>query len=95
MTEIVPALTPEEWTEARKVLEGGTSLDVTAWLSFGPDANLTRRQQHATASLCLYGQPYGFTQEDVELVLYGDDGPEDMAARRILAAKLAALLPPP
>lgn len=52
---------------------------------------------HGLAALCLYEQPFGFTQEDVALVLEMESDcyrfDSDNPAKR-LAAKIAALLPP-
>lgn len=55
---------------------------------------------HAWAALALYGQPFGFTREDVAAALhgahwagYGGD-PDHIERLRSLAARIAALLPP-
>lgn len=58
---------------------------------------LTRR--HAVAALCLYGQPFGFTREDAEILREYADEIEDGFTRRgatlrSMADRIAALLPP-
>lgn len=57
--------------------------------------------RHATAALCLYGQPFGFTQEDVDFLRQQASGAEasdsrgaDVGAFTDLADRIAALLPP-
>ena len=112
---IRPALTPEEWAAKMVWLDGaaaGCSIAVepdgyvvvtnddyyAGWTGY-----LTRRQ--AVAALCLHGQPYGFTREDVERIRRAvsravaewntndilDD--EDRALLSV-AARIEALLPP-
>jgi hypothetical protein len=60
MTEpIMPALTAEEWQEH---LRGGTGTSV---------AKLAAAIQvpcHALAALALFGKPYGFKRDDVEMI---------------------------
>ena len=53
-------------------------------------------KRHACAALCLYGQPFGFTQEDVAGLLDFEDevGPGTFETIKYLAARIAALLPP-
>ena len=63
-------------------------------------------RDHALAALCLYGQPFGFTPEDVALLLdlaevvdnpLGMDlrgGKEEFEGVLSIAARIAALLPP-
>lgn len=58
---------------------------------------------HALAALALHDQPFGFTQEDVDvLAMAGDEGfagyisdGDHYAHLRSIAARIAALLPPP
>lgn len=102
-----PALTPEEWASGEA--ERGEHL----WLSrrsgltagWSHDGVPLAGMEHAVAALCLYGQPFGFTQEDVELlreamVLDHYDGtgidivPGTDDKLSNLAARIAALLPP-
>ena len=101
MTIITPALTPKQWDAndpasvgPRRTLDSATAL-------FGADC------LHPLAALCLHGQPFGVTQEDVSLVrfagaaltrfgnLLGAGPPPEIERFEQLAAKLAALLPPP
>lgn len=87
--EIAPALTAYEWSE---------------WLSgefahLLPDhENFEGLERHATAALCLYQQPFGFTHEDVSvlqsvLTRLGEGGKRHA---RVLSLKkrICALLPP-
>lgn len=66
--QITPALTAEEWVRFGEF----SSLNPQRFV------DLTRhsgeRHRHGTAALCLYGQPYGFTQEDVVLLAKLDKG---------------------
>lgn len=57
-------------------------------------------RRHALAALCLHGQAFGFTHEDVEDLRWFGSAfmvPGTGASRRALnlAARIAALLPPP
>ena len=89
-TTITPALTRKQWDATdpasvgpRRMLDGATAL-------FGTDG------LHPLAALCLHGQPFGFTQEDVDACRSADD--EEWAKWQpqlaALAEKIAALLPP-
>lgn len=61
-------------------------------------------RRHAMAALALYGQPFGFTHEDVDGlrevagwlmdINYHDADPEGAALCRSLADRIIALLPP-
>lgn len=66
-------------------------------------------QRHALAALCLYGQPFGFTREDLQLLreevepaacdraVYPEEHErvsKEFAHLRNLADRIAALLPP-
>ncbi|MSP63224.1 MAG: hypothetical protein EXR72_23365 [Myxococcales bacterium] len=60
-----------------------------------------RQARHLHAALCLYGQPFGFTWEDVDGLralaesLGGTiHNPESVAPLRDLADRIAAMLPP-
>lgn len=61
---VKPALTPEQWAKQGKnhdpfhIREDG-ALVITGVL-------VTPGQRNRLAALCLYGQPFGFSQEDVE-----------------------------
>lgn len=70
--EIKNALSDDEW-EAKVAFDAGTwghdPLD--RHLDAYQDFDLMRvevRNKHATAALCLFGQPFGFTREDVEAI---------------------------
>jgi hypothetical protein len=64
----------------------------------GKDWEVRVDRPHALAALCLYGQPFGFTQEEAQAVR--ESAEDDHAAYehyttlRIVAAKIAAPLPP-
>jgi len=84
---ISPALTPEEWAGVQTGTVGivGT-----------PNA----QANHQLAALCLYGQPFGFTREDVvmlrcvEVVCRRESLVEPASSMASLADRIAALLPP-
>lgn len=99
MSEVKPALTPQEWLKY-------APLDRT--LSHHVPA-VANDNAHGAAALALHGQPYGFTWDDHdELVdsaheIERDCGPPEFLvperkrqvdALRSLAARIAALLPP-
>ena len=83
--EIKPALPAEEWA----VYLGAPEL-VNRLIPAG--------QRHGVAALALYGQPFGFTQEDVRLLANlcrrELDGPESDGLDS-LVNRIAALLPEP
>lgn len=67
---VTPALTPEEWA-AKGISAPWWSLGIghRGKIGFGAtDAggDMTTQQRHGVAALCLYGQPFGFTHEDVD-----------------------------
>lgn len=97
------ALTPDEWgspvvkrREFEFEREPSGALTVTSgWegVTLFPDDT-----HHALAALCLHGQPFGFTWDDVDLIRSMDElisedrgGPLEASD---LADRLAALLPP-
>lgn len=90
--EIKPALTAEEWAEVL-----GSPDPAHEHIYGHPDD-----KPHRMAALCLHGQPFGFTHEDVRdledaasRVEYEDHMQAPLAARLDdLAARIAALLPP-
>lgn len=115
-TTIPPALTPEEWAHPDMYVERDGFYVYAPRGIIGPVVGATDSSggvglgqiQHAVAALCLYGQPFGFTQEDVALlraaVIYEPygfcDEPRDIdadATERLarVTAKVAALLPAP
>ena len=52
-------------------------------------------ERHGLAALCLHNQPFGFTREDVEMLLEPSLSPEgQMEEREDLARRIEALLPP-
>jgi hypothetical protein len=108
-TKIEPALTPEEWTEVdakrwltveNNDIQRGADADGEYLIIYpnGEGAAFQERR-NAVAALLLYGQPFGFTQEDVDALLesIGNDRQSANAAcerAERVAAKIAALLPP-
>lgn len=78
---ITPALTPAEWTTTTgseawggsDMLNGVALIEagiIQRWASGAITCNneYEIKRPHAAAALCLYGQPFGFTREDVELL---------------------------
>ena len=64
---IRPALTPEEWQD----LDSGEALIEDGELCVRYDSGLASEvvgDRHALAALCLHGQPFGFTWDDVEVL---------------------------
>lgn len=107
--ELRPALTPEEWVswaDLRHVTreqgmrtDGGPRLEV----HFDPNSVYAFRgdDRLALAALALYGQPFGFTWDDVDAVqeaarVVEDSSPDAPMIDELdaLAARIAALLPP-
>lgn len=83
MSDIKPALTAEQWS---KKLAGNTE----------PLGAIT---EHGVAALCLYGQPFGFTREDVHVLglVVGAAKEADSEYGQVLqslADRIEALLPP-
>ena len=105
-----PALTPDEWASgivqrghyAVTLRDGVLTVHGVATSVIVPD-----ELRHSLAALCLDGQPFGFTHEDVEAIrreanqigqptydifIPGDDE-RRRAALEGIAARIAALLP--
>lgn len=106
-----PALTEEEWGKLGCGTKGARPQRVEfddegylvvhdGWETALPSSDVW----HALAALCLHGQPYGFTWEDVDILRreagFADDEhrngfhPETEARLLSLADRIAALLPP-
>ena len=79
--EIRPALTAEEWerffrgfevdlSATRQVRRWGDALRVGQWEGDGLHATELEdpEERYTLAALCLHGQPFGFTWEDVEII---------------------------
>jgi hypothetical protein len=108
VSKVEPALTPAQWAKkeiADESSEGAFLSPDGRFLLFqdevsGVDADAMR---HGIAALALYGQPFGFTREDVHLLwkaaalkawgTYPYPVPE-ADAYNALAARITALLPP-
>jgi hypothetical protein len=96
--DIRPALTPEEWAEILAAPR--------VWRSEA-ERIAFEAGRHAQAALCLHGQPFGFTHEDVKFLrdvvapdwYAGDGGGAARQAARMqerwesILARIAALLP--
>lgn len=108
MSEIKAALTAEEWStfdvsgfvNQRPTMVKYIDGDVEVGNTIVPAEHL-----HALAALCLHGQPFGFTWEDVEEVrscalgfrcgdFAGGNGEPYASRLDALADRIAALLPP-
>ena len=103
--KIEPALTPEEWAS-------GFTLRRVDWEFYasGKVGLAHPETRHAIAALCLYGQSFGFTREDVVEVMsaaslyrshclehYGEipaDRAPGLTRMESLADRIEALLPP-
>jgi hypothetical protein len=57
VTHIPAAMSPEEWKEVLDLIQAGKQNGQTSQLQL---------TMHGTAALALYGQPYGFSQQDVD-----------------------------
>ena len=90
--KITPALTPEEWRLARLwhagKMPGGKVRGMVV-------LDLPETHRHGAAAVALYGQPFGFTREDVEALrgLAADLHPYNEPFYS-LADRIEALLPP-
>lgn len=99
-----PAFSPEQWPYARfEDTTGGYELSYAEYdreLEMVVDHSVPL-DRHKLAALCLFGQPFGFTQEEAEfLAAWADDPGDDVtpfghALFQSLAEKVKALLPPP
>ena len=110
MSDVKPALTPEEWASTTVerwhiLIESyGECLDIESDDQDSPGAfgigTSDTEARHALAALCLHGQPFGFTREDVDLCavasMEAEDGdcPAEAARWQSLADRIASLLPP-
>lgn len=81
MSEIKPALTPEEWKQAHETPEGLYVQAVPVYLFTPIDedgepirehserlSRIKHERRHEIAALCLLEQPFGFTWEDEQLL---------------------------
>ena len=98
--EIKPALTPQDW-ERREVDRPPRAITdrngVLKVHGIGTSVIIPDEFRHPLAALCLDGQSYGFTQDDVELIelfARGDPSEYIRAECRSLANRIAALLQP-
>ena len=97
-----PALTAEEWAEFDngEAYVRETESEFRTPLGFRFDAGSASENiedPHGVAALCLYGQPFGFTMEDVEALRYeAEYATNGSQAVRLfgLADRIEALLPP-
>lgn len=113
MSDVKPALTAEEWADFEsygvELSEGSDGVLVQSVSSRGrldiepaegtiATVDNEDGSRHALAALCLHGQPFGFTREDVELLRAVADAiqydPTEDRVLRSLAKRIEALLPP-
>lgn len=110
--EITAALAPEEWAALLRPSVVDYPDADPEWIAYQLKSNASRYvdygYSHKAAAICLYGQPFGFSQEDVvalrewaeaiESYHLGEyeyeKAPAEKAKALVLAAKIAALLPP-
>lgn len=107
--QIRPALTPEEWGwksyEGTPMSDGQLSASLGSTgameLGFTDIYEITTPERHALAALCLHGQPFGFTRDDVVDVRHMADvspellkllGQAGVTSPELMAAVPAALL---
>jgi hypothetical protein len=94
---MLPALTPEEWG-AMRISPDRTSRFHAHRVDFNDGLVVNGAwidPCRALAALALYGQPFGFTHEDVVLLRSSSwDVEEGGEALRMLASRIKALLPP-
>ncbi len=103
MSEIKSALTAEEWANGRTE-KGYTFNRVGVDVWFGSpnetDPLVMVQNRHAMAAICLHGQPFGFTREDVIALRAMQDRINFEALDRgipsvkDLADRIESLLPP-
>lgn len=100
---ISPALTPQEWRESQATVRG--PLDDIMTDDDGYIRPLKPDRLHAIAAVALYGQPFGFTREELDALRQhvtscGEYGYAcyctvvDHERQQSALAKIAALLPP-
>jgi hypothetical protein len=112
VSDVLPALTAEEWAHVENMKRGWPewiSENNEATLPFGSYEAQTQAERldnphHWIAALALYGQPFGFTREDVAIIynaawfvdLSSVPGRSQMLEDlRSLADRIESLLPPP
>ena len=105
--EMTPAMTAKEWAEPSYTM-ADTRLQVKrfdgdlGFRVFDKLGTFREKDRHALAALALYGQPFGFTREDVEVLRRVlrewtplRESPIDLpVGLATLAARIEALLPP-
>jgi len=97
---IESALTAEEWAGLEFKFDNGDSVRVgnrglQLWDGEDQTFQWLGYEEHKLAALALYGQPFGFTREDVE-ILRGLDRYSDVYDERLYGfiSRIEALLPP-
>ena len=96
---VQPALTPEEWRE--DVPATRDTMTIVHGDVYFAGLRVHHTDRHGLAAICLYGQPFGFTREDVQMLRFlCDKAPYDEEDARLerallsLADRIEALLPP-
>lgn len=102
---IEPALTADRWA----LLDEDPHCNIDIRVAWACDEACLRDagprdERHALAALCLHGQPFGFTWDDVDRLLVAADRDEETVSYmgggsyrskfRSIAERIAALLPP-
>lgn len=90
---IKPALTADQWAGKGIAIDGEPG-----WHNTHGEESVPSGDRHAVAALCLYGQPFGLTREDVKTLrtfrrqMLATS--EEWARVKDLADRIEALLPP-
>lgn len=99
--KIEPVLSPHGWAELDDgiVFLRDETLFARSDCGGFPYAEDVELDRHSTAALCLHGQPFGFTWEDVgwlRILELAAVEPDSVAERRLLGIidRIEALLPP-
>jgi hypothetical protein len=100
-TKIKPALSPEQWKKEKDYAGLPYVLERAAYQVAGRTYETWDESLHALAALCLYGQPFGFSREDVKLLreswpkgVYISTPHSPHERLCALADRMEALLPP-
>jgi hypothetical protein len=96
MSDVKPALTAEEWTDMlRDEVPDPGLVPLGQIPPFRPDVpHEFYGEPHRVAAVCLYGQPFGFTREDVRMLRNVQGIANDYDDFNELADRIEALLPP-
>lgn len=103
-TRVRPALTSSEWHDLSVEGDECVALDQNGDMYFAGMGRVAGYMRHQIAALALFGQPFGFTPDDVEVLMgaamrIGQDaapGAAEFYRPRLtnIARRIRALLPP-